>query len=74
MNRRDFFGIIAAPLLRQMVPPVPMAGSVCIPNVCADNVQNYIRVCRPSVGQLLVLSGGQWNPVANIGDITGPKI
>ena len=27
MDRRDFFGVIATPLLRQFAPPMPVAGN-----------------------------------------------
>lgn len=52
-DRRDFFGIIAAPLFRNLVPPTPIAGtSACAMTglaVCADN--------------------GQWHSVSKIDDL-----
>ena len=47
MDRRDFFGVIAAPLVRRLVPPVPMASK---PRVSG------IPVCMPAKGELLNLS------------------
>jgi len=49
-DRRDFFGVIAAPLLRKLVPPVPMAkDTVTIGNMTFATIANVRSISGPSI-------------------------
>ncbi len=62
-GRRDFFGVIAAPLLRKLVPPAPMAKGPCL------NFGNG-TVSFATIEKVRSLSGPSWqfNPSADFWD------
>lgn len=54
MDRRDFFGIIAAPLLRRALPPAPMAS---VPTMSIGSLS-------------ILRDDGTYVPIGSISDIT----
>jgi|ERR1051326_4228485 hypothetical protein len=58
INRRDFFGVIAAPLLRQLVPPVPVSSPMPRARVVAGE-QFTITPVSGSM-PVILLEGMKW--------------
>lgn len=78
-DRRDFFGIIAAPLFRNIVPPTPMGrGGIVNPNQLAITHPHEYILQPAAVAELtrlmMATDDGHWSTVARITDISGPDI
>jgi len=53
IDRRDFFSVIAAPLLRKLVPPVPMAIKPAVGYYLMDGVKTPYTIWRKKTATLL---------------------
>ena len=70
-DRRDFFGVIAAPLLRKLVPPVPMAKSPIALATIGGTISGPVRIIDVTTHSI---NAAHWRkqlrPLLDAGDLS----